>query len=375
MKIIKYIIIVNFIILYINIIIFIIPNKPSLINFRNIDSKFLIFSKMLYKNISDYLSSKYQMKFYNINEEKNNNIIKKKKIKLYFIDFKYSKYRESQKNRIKEILSKDYEIFLTPLNPEYLIYNVFGCDHIKNIYKRAIKIAYYTENKIPDFSMADYAVAQVNINYLDRYLKIPYIIGRYNIINNSFIGKRRESLLKNLPKKKKFCAAVISNYRNYSRFRLDFINQLNKYKKVDMGGKYKNNVGKIKNKILFLSSYKFSIAMENSEADGYFSEKIIDAFLAGTIPIYYGNYMIDEYINPNSYILIRGKNDIKEKIEYIKKIDNDDNLFQKIIHQNILIDEKFKEKIEKQKIQFLTHIFEQDQKKAKRIDNYIYKIN
>ena len=142
-----------------------------------------------------------------------------------------------------------------------------------------------------------------------------------------------------------------------------------------MGGKYKNNVGKIKDKILFLSSYKFSIAMENSEADGYFSEKIIDAFLAGTIPIYYGNYMIDEYINPNSYILIRGKNDIKEKIEYIKKIDNDDNLFQKIIHQNILIDGKFKEKIEKQKIEFLTHIFEQDQKKAKRIDNYIYKIN
>ena len=374
MKIIKYIIIVNFIILYTNIIIFIIQNEPSLINFRNIDSKFLIFSKMLYKNISNYLSSKYQMKFYNINEEKNNNI-KKKRIKLYFIDFQYSKYRERQINRIKEIVSKDYEIFLTPLNPEYLIYNVFGCDHIKNIYKKAIKIAYYTENKIPDFSMADYAVAQVNINYLDRYLKIPYIIGWYNIINNSFIEKKRESLLKNLPKKKKFCAAVISNYNNYSRFRLDFINQLNKYKKVDMGGKYKNNVGKIKDKILFLSSYKFSIAMENSEADGYFSEKIIDAFLAGTIPIYYGNYMIDEYINPNSYILIRGKNDIKEKIEYIKKIDNDLNLFQKIIHQNILIDEKFKEKIEKQKIEFLTHIFEQDQKKAKRIDNYIYKIN
>ena len=41
-----------------------------------------------------------------------------------------------------------------------------------------------------------------------------------------------------------------------------------------MGGKYKNNVGIINDKIEFLSSYKFSIVMENTEGDGYISEKI-----------------------------------------------------------------------------------------------------
>ena len=35
----------------------------------------------------------------------------------------------------------------------------------------------------------------------------------------------------------------------------------------------------------FLSSYKFSIEMENSNGDGYISEKIIDSFISGTIPI------------------------------------------------------------------------------------------
>ena len=60
-----------------------------------------------------------------------------------------------------------------------------------------------------------------------------------------------------------------------------------------MGRRYKNNVGEIKNKIDFLSSYKFSIAMENTEGDGYISEKIIDSFISGTIPIYYGSYMLD----------------------------------------------------------------------------------
>ena len=60
-----------------------------------------------------------------------------------------------------------------------------------------------------------------------------------------------------------------------------------------MGGSFKNNVGMIKDKFQFLSSYKFSIAMENTEGDGY-------------------NYMIDEYINLEAFILIRGENDIKK---------------------------------------------------------------
>ena len=43
--------------------------------------------------------------------------------------------------------------------------------------------------------------------------------------------------------------------------------------------------------------------MENSKGDGYISEKIIQSFIAGTIPIYIGDYLIDEYINPKLYII------------------------------------------------------------------------
>ena len=140
-----------------------------------------------------------------------------------------------------------------------------------------------------------------------------------------------------------------------------------------MGGKYKNNVGYVKNKIKFLSSYKFSIAMENTEANGYLSEKIIESFMSGTIPIYYGDYMADEYINPKSFILIRGKYDMLEKINYIKKIDNNDGLYGKILRENIFIDNYYKEKIENERIEFLYHIFDQDINKSKRIDNYHWK--
>ena len=82
--------------------------------------------------------------------------------------------------------------------------------------------------------------------------------------------------------RKKFCAAVISNtnpkYTDF--FRLNFIKKLNLYKKVDMDGKFNNNIeGPIKNKIKFLSLYKFSIEMENTNGNGYTSEKIIESFL------------------------------------------------------------------------------------------------
>lgn len=337
MKYLKFLLIINSIFLCLNIII-LLRKKSYLIKFKNIDYKFLNYNRLSYKNISNYLNSKYIPKLNNnaikkdINKNKD---ITKKKIKLYFIDFKHSSYRKKQIMKIKEILNQKFEVSINKKNPDYLIFNVFGCEHINNKYNKAIKIAYYTENHLPDFSIADYVVGQSNINYLDRYLKIPYLIGYYDIINNSNFTLKRKLAIKNL-NNKKFCAAVISNHRKYSRFRLKFIKELDKYKKVDMGGRYNNNVGKIKDKILFLSSYKFSISMENSEGDGYLSEKIIDSFLAGTIPIYYGNYIVDEYINPKSYILIRGEEDMKEKINYIKKIDTDNDLYIKLMNENIV---------------------------------------
>ena len=115
-------------------------------------------------------------------------------------------------------------------------------------------------------------------------------------------------------------------------------------------------------------SYKFSIAMENTEGDGYISEKIIDSFISGTVPIYYGSYMFDEYINPKSFVFIRGENDINQKIEYIKLLDNNDELYDNVLKENIFIN---KENIIKKKEEFeeyIYHIFEQNLSMSKRID-------
>ena len=113
--------------------------------------------------------------------------------------------------------------------------------------------------------------------------------------------------------------------------------------------------------------------MENSDGDGYVTEKIIQAFLAGNIPIYYGDYLVEEFINPKTFILIKGEKDIDAKIEYIKKIDNDDKLYRRIMKEKPLIDDKFLDKIEGKELKdFLKNIFRQDKKKAFRRDKSFY---
>jgi hypothetical protein len=222
---------------------------------------------------------------------------------------------------LKSKLDDEFLLNFDDPNPDYLIYNVFNNEDIKSTYKNAIKIAIYTENVMPDINHADYIMGHYHINYLDRYFKYNIFLWR----NFRYINNIRKETIKNI-NRTKFCAAVISNCR--PKFRMNFIEKLNRYKRVDFGGHCKNNVnGAIKNKIKFLSTYKFSIAMENSKADGYISEKIADSFVAGTIPIYFGDYIVDEYINPKSYILIKGEKDIDKKIEYIKRIDSNKELY------------------------------------------------
>jgi len=55
-------------------------------------------------------------------------------------------------------------------------------------------------------------------------------------------------------------------------------------------------------KIDSLKDYRFAIVMENSVQDDYFTEKIIDCFLSGTIPIYWGTKNISKYFDGDGII-------------------------------------------------------------------------
>jgi glycosyltransferase involved in cell wall biosynthesis len=76
--------------------------------------------------------------------------------------------------------------------------------------------------------------------------------------------------------------------------------------------------GYIKDKLQTLSNYKFSLCFENQKnIEGYISEKIIDCFIAGTVPIYYGASNINKFIPFDAYIDFRNFKNFNELHDFL----------------------------------------------------------
>lgn len=75
--------------------------------------------------------------------------------------------------------------------------------------------------------------------------------------------------------------------------------------------------GSCRSKLETLSQYRFCLCFENMAMDGYITEKIIDCFYAGTIPLYLGAPDVDKYIPKECYIDCR---DFKSWSEMLAKI-------------------------------------------------------
>ena len=58
----------------------------------------------------------------------------------------------------------------------------------------------------------------------------------------------------------------------------------------------------VENKADGLRNYPFSVVIENCRERGYFTEQIMDCFLTGTIPIYWGDPDIGDHFNKESFI-------------------------------------------------------------------------
>jgi len=67
--------------------------------------------------------------------------------------------------------------------------------------------------------------------------------------------------------------------------------------------------------------YCFQVVVENSIIDSYFTEKIIDCFVTGTIPIYYGTKRITDFFNAQGIIQF---STLEELFKIIGELSEDD---------------------------------------------------
>lgn len=238
-----------------------------------------------------------------------------------------------------KILEEDYEIVRDDLTPDYLIFGDrnFGNNNINYNNQRCIKIFYTGENERPSNYACHYAISFDHIDD-DRHYRLPlYVIYDYdnqhrNVTNSKTVNREGSDLNKKFHDK--FCSFVVKNgaceKRNY------FFQRLNEYKKVDSAGPLFNNVGYILErgensvaaKTAFLRDYKFNLCFENSSYPGYATEKLYEAYMGGTIPIYWGSTTIECDFNPKAFLNWHDYQNDDDFFEAILEVDKKPELYE-----------------------------------------------
>ena len=123
---------------------------------------------------------------------------------------------------------------------------------------------------------------------------------------------------------------------NPEGLRVNLFNCISQYKQVHGFG---NMFGKPlrASKFDLLPPYKFCLCPENSIYNGYTTEKLLDAYAGGTIPIYSCHLSMDKDFNKFAFINYYDLQDAGELMRIIKLYDNDDGLYEKIYQEPLLL--------------------------------------
>lgn len=150
------------------------------------------------------------------------------------------------------------------------------------------------------------------------------------------------------PRKRK-CCSVASNPMGR---RLDFYPKISEAINVVHGGDFLRNTtdedkmwekpgnSDYLEKIKFISQFKSHLCFENDDREGYVCEKILHAFYAGCLPIYWGPKNVGEDFNKRAFIDIKDYPDDDAAIAHIKEVLNDESKLQQYLDEPIFPNNK-----------------------------------
>ncbi|WQT25517.1 fucosyltransferase [Helicobacter pylori] len=278
----------------------------------------------------------------------------------------FNGFKEFKASVLYFILKQRYKIILhsNPNEPSDL---VFGnpLEQARKIlsYQNTKRVFYTGENEAPNFNLFDYAIGFDELDFNDRYLRMPlyyaYLHYKALLVNDTTspyklkadslytLKKPSHKFKENHPHlcalihnesdplKRGFASFVASNAN--APVRNAFYEALNSIEPVAGGGSVKNTLGyNVKNKNEFLSQYKFNLCFENSQGYGYVTEKILDAYFSHTIPIYWGSPSVAKDFNPKSFVNVHDFNNFDEAIDYIKYLHTHQNAYLDMLYENPL---------------------------------------
>jgi len=97
-----------------------------------------------------------------------------------------------------------------------------------------------------------------------------------------------------------------------------------------------NHISNYFNRMKF-QDFRFMLCMEDANLPGYITERILDAFLAGTIPIYYGTTEVFDIFNQQAFIYY-DINNPQEALGRIQYLESNPDAYEQMLREPILAD-------------------------------------
>lgn len=236
---------------------------------------------------------------------------------IYSTDFQDSKYIEWDRTPVNS-------------NDKIVFYTDYSLDQIR--INNQIKFAWLLES--PDITSQSYKwVAQNNKKFTkvlthsrellekgDNYIFCP--TGGCWIKPEDQKVYEKNKLVSTISSAKRMTHGHMLRHQSIQNFR----------NKMDVYGRGYNE---IPYKLDGLKDYAFSLTIENTKKDYYFTEKLIDCFMTGTVPIYWGCPSIGNFFNIDGMILFDNINELSKILEdlsfdrYIKMKDAIEDNFKK----------------------------------------------
>jgi len=219
-------------------------------------------------------------------------------------------------NFIEPILNETYNVEIDQKNPDVLFYSIFGNSHTKYKCKKVLYVAENIRYPYNDSIRKNINSAYENSDYTitfdpptEKNFRLP-LWQVFILRNPSYIDRLLNRV--NHSEFERFCSFTVSNPSN--SLRNNAFDGLSTYKRVHAYGKVRmNDLGlnrasqgrywrDAKDEFFLQHPHKFMLTFENTSYPYYCTEKLMDSFLVGSLPIYWGDPKVEEDWNTKAFI-------------------------------------------------------------------------
>lgn len=265
-------------------------------------------------------------------------------LKIAFVDF-WPEWPDE--DFISPILNKHFNVVVDSRKPDVLF-------HSRGFYQQPVadrysckKILFLGENHRPSQFTTDYSISFDPPT--DTNFRLPLwqaFLLKFPNMKERLFGERKRFKEEEF---ERFCSFTVSNSSNM--LRNNHYDIMKTYKKVHSYGRVRTNTLELQRlsqnmywrtaKDLFFLNHphKFMMTYENTSYPWYCTEKLMDAFLVGSLPIYWGDPKVGEDWNQRAFINVQ-KND--NWFDFVKTADTNQTFWEEFYEEPVFTDDQKK---------------------------------